>query len=124
MTQIDVTEVMKLVVVMRHDLGMSKGKIASQACYAAVACSLDAEKNCPEVFAEWEACGRRVVILRADSLGELEDVLKRAPGKGVFASLMVDAGLTQVAPMTPTCVGLGPDTDMAIDEVTEGLRLF
>ena len=121
MTQIDVTEVMKLVVVMRHDLGMSKGKIASQACHAAVACALDAEKNCPEVFAE---CGRRVVILRADSLGELEDVLKRAPGKGVFASLMVDAGLTQVAPMTPTCVGLGPDTDMALDEVPEGLRLF
>ena len=79
MTQIDVTEVMKLVVVMRHDLGMSKGKIASQACHAAVACALDAEKNCPEAFAEWEACGRRVARACSPPSWSMRDLPRSHP---------------------------------------------
>ncbi len=124
MTQIDVTEDMKLVIVMRRDLGMGKGKIAAQACHAAVECALNAEKRNPELLAGWEYSGKKVILLKTEGTEGLLRVLKAARDRGVFAAMMVDAGLTQIEPLTPTCVGLGPDLDGVIDEITGDLSLF
>ena len=48
----------------RQDLGMGKGKIASQCCHAAVACYEEAANSCPEMLEEWLDQGQRKIVVK------------------------------------------------------------
>ncbi len=113
----------KLVVVVRADLGMGRGKIAAQAAHAAVAAALAAIGT--PAFAAWLRDGQPKVVLRAGSAAELDAI---APGQAAAAGLPVqvihDAGRTQVAEGTATCCAIGPAADTAIDDVTGQLSLL
>jgi PTH2 family peptidyl-tRNA hydrolase len=112
----------KLVLVVRSDLGMGRGKIAAQAAHAAVAATL-AGLGSPD-FAGWLAEGQPKVVLRVSSAEQLADVVARAAAARLPVELIEDAGRTQLAPGTPTCCAVGPAEAAGVDAVTGELSLL
>jgi PTH2 family peptidyl-tRNA hydrolase len=110
----------KQAIVLRTDLGMSTGKLISQACHA----SLKAYKKASsEGQDEWESGGQKKVVL---DIGDenLMERFQRAERKGVQAALVKDAGLTEVEPGTETAIGVGPAEESKIDSITGDLKLL
>ena len=112
----------KLVLVVRADLGMGRGKIAAQAAHAAVAAALASIGRAE--FAEWLAAGQPKVVLRVNSAEELLRVTVRATAEELPSQLVEDAGRTQLAPGTPTCCAVGPAAAERIDTITGELSLL
>ena len=61
----------KLVVLVRTDLDMGKGKIAAQVGHASVECALRAEKKDRKAFDSWMDCGQRKVVLKVSGKDEM-----------------------------------------------------
>ena len=114
---------MKQVIIVRTDLGMGKGKIAAQVGHACVIGALRVKSVHPDWFEEWQPYQAKIV-LRADSLDELESVRQQAATEGLPCSRVLDAGHTQLEPGTVTCVSIGPAPDGKLDRVTGNLKLL
>ena len=112
----------KLVLVVRADLGMGRGKIAAQAAHAAVIAALASQGSA--TFTAWLAEGQVKVVLRAASEEQLRDIAGQAAAAGLPAHLVADAGRTQLEPGTLTCCVIGPAEAARIDAVTGGLSLL
>ena len=121
-TEIVATVAVKLVVVVRTDLGMGRGKIAAQVAHAAVAATLASLATTD--FTAWLAEGQPKVVLKVGTAGQLEDVVRQARAGGLPVEVISDAGRTQVTPGTLTCCALGPAETQRIDAVTAGLALL
>jgi peptidyl-tRNA hydrolase, PTH2 family len=112
----------KLVLVVRADLEMGRGKIAAQAAHAAVAAVLG---TCDRADLNgWLDDDQPKVVLRVDSEDQLQDVARAALDGGLPVELIFDAGRTQIAAGTATCAAIGPAPDARIDAVTGSLRLL
>ncbi len=112
----------KLVIVVRTDLEMGRGKAAAQAAHAAVTATLRTLGE--PATRTWLEEGQPKVVLRVGSQDELDEVTRRAAGAGLPVVTIHDAGRTQVPSGTPTCCGLGPAAIEALDAVSGGLRLL
>uniref|UniRef100_A0A182W2C2 peptidyl-tRNA hydrolase n=1 Tax=Anopheles minimus TaxID=112268 RepID=A0A182W2C2_9DIPT len=117
---------MKMVLVVRSDLGLKKGKIASQCAHAAVLCCMRASNGAAGKIKldSWLMQGQPKIVLRVESLQEMHLLTERAEAIGVIAEIVRDAGRTQVASGTETVVGLGPDRSEAIDSLVGNLKLL
>ncbi|MFH0970201.1 MAG: peptidyl-tRNA hydrolase Pth2 [Candidatus Diapherotrites archaeon] len=110
--------------VVRNDLKMSKGKIAAQCAHASISAFLKSqERKYGSVWEEWLDEGMKKIVVKVNSEKELvllfEQVKKHFP-----ASLITDAGHTQVLPGTKTCVGIGPGNENEIQRYTGHLKLL
>ena len=115
---------MKLVLAVRADLSMGKGKVGAQCAHAAVlAVSAAGGMLSPKLHA-WRHQGQPKVVVRVESEAELLSLAEAASAAGLRASLVRDAGLTQVVPGTPTVLAIGPAAAGAVDAVTGALRLL
>jgi len=114
----------KQCIVLRTDLGMSVGKLISQACHAAVDASEQAKKLKHKAWRAWRDEGAKKVVLRVDSLEELEELAEKADALDIVSVLIQDRGLTEVPPGTVTALGLGPDRSERMDKVTGSLKLL
>ena len=114
----------KMVVVVRRDLDLGKGKIAAQVAHAAVHCALYAEKYDKSMFRKWTDQGQRKIVVRVDTLDDLYRLKDEAVKRGITSSLITDAGKTQVQPDTVTCLGLGPADADILDALTGDLPLL
>jgi PTH2 family peptidyl-tRNA hydrolase len=115
----------KMAIVVRTDLGMGKGKIAAQVAHAAVSLAwdvMDGETN--KKVSEWFWEGQKKIVLKVDSLAELQRLSDECVKAGIRHTIIVDAGLTQIDPNTNTVLGIGPDTNEKIDSITKGLKLL
>tara|TARA_B100001029_G_scaffold113725_1_gene93998 strand:+ start:2729 stop:3082 length:354 start_codon:yes stop_codon:yes gene_type:complete len=114
----------KLVIVVRTDLGISKGKMAAQASHAAVNCALKSKKSDSSNFTKWFKDGQKKVVVKVSGESDLRKLQQHARDIGLISSLITDAGLTEVPPGTVTCLGVGPASDSTIDTVTGSCPLF
>lgn len=114
----------KMVMVIRTDLKMSKGKMIVQACHAAVESSEVAQRENREVWKKWRFGNSKKVALRAESLEELLELHEKALQFKVPCALIKDAGLTELPPGTTTALGIGPDRSELIDKITGQLQLI
>lgn len=119
-----VSDEYKMVIVMRSDLKMSKGKIAAQAAHAAVNCAFAAKKKDPKGFDKWYSEGQKKVVLKVDSLEKLYEIKAVIDANGITNSLITDAGRTEIAPGSVTCIGIGPSTDAVLDKITGELSML
>jgi PTH2 family peptidyl-tRNA hydrolase len=110
----------KQVILVRQDLGLSKGKMSSQVAHASVEAVLKSKKD---VVEEWRRQGMKKVVLKVKDLAELEHYKKLAGQKKLVCAVVRDAGRTEVRPGTVTCLAVGPDLDEAIDGVTGSLKM-
>jgi PTH2 family peptidyl-tRNA hydrolase len=112
---------MKQAIVIRSDLKMGKGKIASQSAHASIASFLRADGDVRE---EWIGSGMKKVVLKVSSEKEMTMLFKAAKKERLPSELIHDAGLTQIEPGTMTALGIGPADDAKIDLVTGKLKLL
>ncbi|XP_025407739.1 peptidyl-tRNA hydrolase 2, mitochondrial [Sipha flava] len=115
----------KLVLVVRNDLGMSKGKIAAQCSHASVECYKASIKYKPRIAKIWSVTGQKKVVLAIGN-GEkgLTELSKVAKSYKVLSCIIHDAGATEIKSGTPTVIGIGPDSSDIIDKITGHLKLI
>lgn len=136
----------KMMIVMRRDLKMRKGKIAAQAGHACVDAILlalhkEGRMNDLEVsddgitfndtnksstpLSDWFASGCAKVCVYVDSEAELLEIANKAKEKGIIASVITDAGMTESHGVpTRTCLALEPLPNETADELTGDLPLY
>ncbi|KAK0290899.1 hypothetical protein LTR35_001620 [Friedmanniomyces endolithicus] len=122
----DSAEECKLVLVVRTDLGMGKGKIAAQCGHATLACYKTLVRANPShpVLRQWERLGQAKVALKVDSEEDMLMLQAQATSLGLCAQVIHDAGRTQIASGSATVLGIGPAPKSKVDEVTGHLRLL
>ena len=139
--------VSKMMIVVRRDLKMRKGKIAAQAghaCVEAILMALKKEERLQDVefagdyidlkvpedaektpLTEWFRCGVAKVCVYVDSEEELLNIQKKALEKGVLCALICDAGVTEFhGEPTYTCLALEPLYNDVANEITGELPLY
>lgn len=127
----------KQVIVVRTDLNMRKGKLASQACHASMKVFFDkALLMCDEdkILAviplneqeeEWIEGIFTKIVVGVDSEEMLLNCYNQAKESGILCSLITDNGLTEFHGVpTNTCIAIGPDHSEKIDAITGHLKLL
>ncbi|KXJ96671.1 peptidyl-tRNA hydrolase PTH2-domain-containing protein [Microdochium bolleyi] len=122
----------KLVLVVRTDLGMTKGKIAAQCSHATLACyktlSRAQAKNPSsaeaKILQRWERLGQAKIAVQVKSEEEMLELMGKARSLGITAEVIQDAGRTQIDPGSLTVLGVGPAPKSQVDLVTSSLKLL
>ncbi|TKX22649.1 peptidyl-tRNA hydrolase PTH2 [Elsinoe australis] len=116
----------KLVLVVRTDLGMTKGKIAAQCGHATLACykTLSNDPAGSTILQRWERYGQAKIAVQVKSEEELEVLQAQAVSLGICARIIHDAGRTQIASGSATVLGVGPAPETMVNQVTGGLKLL
>lgn len=112
---------MKQVIVVNEALALPAGKLAAQAAHAAVAAFLRADRQAQE---EWLQAGMPKIVVAVISESDLTTLEELAAQAGIPAAPIRDAGRTVLAAGTYTCLGLGPASIAAIDQLTGKLPLL
>ena len=109
----------KLVLVVRQDLKMGKGKAAAQCCHATLAAYKQARRKCPEILRVWEATGQPKITLKCDTEEEMMLLLGQARSLGLVSYVVADAGRTQIAAGSHTVLAVGPAAGSLVDQVRD-----
>jgi PTH2 family peptidyl-tRNA hydrolase len=149
----DAREECKMVLVVRTDLGMTKGsfsfhpfpplkqtnvclvttgKIAAQCSHATLACykrllrtaQQNPQSSEAKVLQQWERLGQAKIAVQVKSEDELLELMGKARSLGVTAEVIADAGRTQIASGSRTVLGVGPAPKSLVDMVTGHLKLL
>jgi PTH2 family peptidyl-tRNA hydrolase len=124
---------MKQVIVIRKDLNMRKGKIASQAAHASMAAIFNLSKKTEDgilikytsEFKKWFEDKFTKITVYVESEKELLEVYSNAISHGLNASLIKDAGLTEFNGIpTLTCLCIGPHENEKFINITDHLKLL
>lgn len=116
----------KMVIVVRSDLPMGKGKIGAQCAHAALECcrqTFNSQKK-QQMFQSWLRVGQPKIVLRIQNEEDLLTLADKAQHAGLITAIIKDAGRTQLTPGTVTVVGIGPGSNEIIDSLTSKLRLL
>lgn len=111
----------KQVILVRTDLKMGKGKVAVQVAHASVEAVLRSSKD---KVALWRREGMKKVALKVAGEEEIFKFENMARSYGVVASIVRDAGRTEVEAGTLTCMAVGPDKVELIDKITKDLKML
>merc|ERR1719187_851333 len=114
----------KLVLVVREDLKLGKGKLAAQCCHATIMAYKKASVKQPGILSAWELIGQPKVVVKARDLEHLHELEKTGTSLGLVTAMVRDAGRTQVPSGTPTVVAIGPGRVDIVDKVTGELKLI
>jgi PTH2 family peptidyl-tRNA hydrolase len=114
----------KQVIVVRTDLGMSRGKIAVQVAHGSVSAAEQARIHKQDVWKAWLREGQKKVAVKVSSEEELIELRRQAIDHSLSFALIRDAGMTELPPGTVTVLGIGPAKSEVIDEVTGELKLL
>lgn len=113
--------IMKQAILVRQDLQMPKGKLATQVAHASVEAVLKSNKTKVD---EWVSMGMKKTVLKVANLEELKKYLAQAKAQNLKVALIKDAGKTVFNKPTITCLAIGPDREERIDSVTSKLKLL
>ena len=136
----------KMMIVMRRDLKMRKGKIVAQAghaCIDAVLMALNKEGRINDIeitsdgvslkntdipsspLFDWFSYGCAKICVYVDSEEALLDIADKAKKRGIIVSVITDAGMTEFHGIpTKTCLALEPLPSDIADELTGNLPLY
>lgn len=111
----------KQCLVIRTDITMSCGKRCAQAAHASIGAYEHADKAIKKA---WFSEGQKKVVLKASNERTLHELKVFAERAGIAASLIQDAGMTEIPPGTITALGLGPAKSADLDKITGNLPLL
>mgnify|MGYP001224461736 FL=1 len=113
----------KLAILVRSDLKMSRGKVLAQTGHAMVDATVKAYTG-TTIFYKWQADGEKIVVLKVPNEKTLDTIIEIANRKNIKNGIVVDAGLTEVAPGSKTVGYVGPATEVKIDKLVSQLKLY
>lgn len=113
-----------MILVVRNDLKMGKGKIGAQCGHAAVGAYQNCMKRNPRLLRHWDESGSAKIAVKVESEEELMGIFKAARDKNINTCLIRDAGRTQIAPNSKTVLAIGPAPVREIDQITGHLKLL
>ncbi|KAJ3349851.1 Peptidyl-tRNA hydrolase protein 2, mitochondrial [Kappamyces sp. JEL0680] len=126
----DEREEVKLVLVVRTDLGMGKGKVptvAAQCSHATLAAYQKASKKSDRTrkwIRDWEKWGAAKITVKCQDEAEMLALETAAKDQGLVAASIQDAGRTQIAAGSRTVLAIGPGPKSWIDKVSGHLKLY
>lgn len=113
-----------MILVVRNDLKMGKGKIAAQCGHAAVGAYQTAVRRYPATLRRWNDSGCAKIAVKADSKEQLLAIRQKALALDFNVCMIRDAGRTQIEPNTITVLAIGPADVDALDRITGHLKLL
>ena len=116
----------KMVIVVRIDIPMGRGKIGAQCAHAALECyrkSTSIGSN-QRVCNSWLLFGQPKVVLKISSEKELLSLAQKSRDSGLVTAIIRDAGRTQLEPGTISVLGIGPAPANVVDQITSSLKLL
>ncbi|XP_052153567.1 uncharacterized protein LOC127771681 [Oryza glaberrima] len=119
----EIIEDFKMVLVVRNDLKMGKGKIAAQCSHATLGLFKKLQQRAPKSLRRWERCGQVKVVVKIESEDDMLVLQGRAKSLNIPTHITIDAGRTQIAPNSRTVMAILGPADM-VDDVTGGLKLL
>ncbi|CAN4076659.1 unnamed protein product [Withania somnifera] len=117
-------EELKMVLVVRQDLKMAQGKVASRCAHAATGMYADLMQSDRYLLRQWEQCGQPKIVVTCKNQQEMNKLKEAADNIGLPTFVVADAGRTQVASGSRTVLAVGPGSKSAVDSVTGKLRLL
>jgi len=111
----------KQVLVVRKDLKMGIGKIAAHCSHASLDAAFLADEK---VLNDWRKEGAKKIVVKVNSLKEIQELGKKLKKEKIIHVLIKDAGLTQLKKGTVTVLGIGPEKEKKIDKITGKLKLY
>ena len=116
---------LKMVLAIRDDLKMGRGKLCSQSGHASVGAVIQMmDRGQRSVVDQWDEQGETKISLQVNSEEELVALSKAAKAAGIPYYLVTDAGRTEVDPGTKTVLAIGPGRADKIDKITGQLKLL
>ncbi|XP_062226962.1 uncharacterized protein LOC133925129 isoform X1 [Phragmites australis] len=119
----EIIEDFKMVLIVRNDLKMGKGKIAAQCSHATLGLFKKLQQRAPKSLRRWERCGQVKVVVKIESEEDMLVLQGRAKSLNLPTHITIDAGRTQIAPNSRTVMAILGPADM-VDDVTGGLKLL
>lgn len=122
----------KQIIVMRHDLGMRRGKQIAQGAHASMSfltrrlqASGSGKIKLTKAEEEWTEGSFAKVCVRVESEAQLLEIFQKAKDAMLEVHLITDSGKTEFHGVpTNTCLAIGPDYSHKIDPVTGHLQLL
>lgn len=119
----------KMVLIVRTDLKMGKGKAAAQCAHAAIGCYKlmlhdDQSSQNLTLLKRWEQSGQAKITLQVPNKEDMDLLFARAISLNINSYIVHDAGRTQIAAGSATVLGLGPAPKLVLDQVTGDLKLY
>lgn len=93
----------KLVLCVRTDLKMTKGKMMAQVGHATLGAYKSAARRYPAALKQWEVNAQPKIALQIHSHKEAQLLQQRASQLGLVTYMVYDAGRTQIAAVSPWC---------------------
>ncbi|XWS26350.1 hypothetical protein CRYUN_Cryun26dG0024900 [Craigia yunnanensis] len=133
---------LKMVLVVRQDLKMKSGKIASQCAPfpphspsspelnntkirdAATGMYAELMQSDRSLLRQWEDCGQPKIVVTCKNQQEMNKLREAAENIGLPTLVVADAGRTQVSAGSKTVLAVGPGLKVAVDLVTGKLNLL
>ncbi|XP_070043789.1 uncharacterized protein LOC107766742 isoform X4 [Nicotiana tabacum] len=94
----EILEDFKMVLVVRNDLKMGKGKIAAQCSHATLGLYKKLHNRAPKALNRWEMCGQVKVVVKIEREEDMLLLQERAKSLNIPTHITIDAGRTQIAP--------------------------
>jgi len=121
-----------MIICVRKDLNMRKGKIAAQTAHASMSFLVKGNlagavlhKELTEVEAAWLSGSFTKIVVYVNSEAELLARIQAGEAAGVTVHPTHDNGLTEFHGVkTLTCAAFGPDLPEVLDPLTGGLPLL
>ncbi|XP_058201880.1 uncharacterized protein LOC131316501 isoform X2 [Rhododendron vialii] len=124
MAALDSYEELKMVLVVRQDLKMGPGKIASQCAHAATGLYSELVHSQRSLLRQWELCGQPKIVVTCKNQQEMNKLKEAAEIIGLPTFVVADAGRTQVSAGSKTVLAVGPGSKASVDSVTGKQRLL
>ncbi|XP_057738878.1 uncharacterized protein LOC130955896 [Arachis stenosperma] len=115
---------LKMVLVVRQDLKMKSGKIASQCAHAATGMYAELIHSDRSLLRQWESCGQPKIVVTCRNQQEMNKLKDTADSIGLPTFAVADAGRTQVSAGSKTVLAVGPGPKSYVDSVTGKLPLL
>src|SRR5438094_9746298 len=96
----------KLVIAVRSDLELSRGKLAVQVAHAAVMAAFETRTHQRKWFAEWWAEGKKKVVVTGRTVGNLQALSNRALADRLSAAPVDNTAITELPPETVNYVAI------------------